>query len=256
MNYSIEDRRSIQVFLIEKARSDPRISDAALVGSESVGKSDRWSDIDLTFGVSDNIDLKELMADWSAVLEKEFRTEQLFDLVYEQSVYRVFLTPECLQIDLSFTPTSYFGAITENFKLIFGKEKERAKKKLPEAQIVYGYFVLYTLKSRSALERGRLWQSLGFLEAGREQLLKLACLKYQLNPFDGRGYDDLPDHLKAEVAQGLVADLNVNFLMNALSKTVDSGIQLTEDLPGLKPVLSKQLKAIGSNIIEHSKSKD
>ena len=246
MNYSIEDRKAIQDFLIEKARSDPRISDAALVGSESVGKNDRWSDIDLTFGVSENIDLKELMTDWSAVLEKKFQTEQLFDLVYEQSVYRVFMTPECLQIDLSFTPTSYFGAITENFKLIFGKEKERAIKKLPEVRTIYGYFVLYALKTRTALERGRYWQALGFLNAGREQLLKLACSKYDLNPFDGRGYDDLPDRLKAELAEGLVPELNAHFLMNALSITVASGIQLTEDFPGLKPALSKQLAAIAS----------
>ena len=244
MNYSAEDRSRIQDFLIENARSDPRITDAALVGSESVGENDRWSDIDLTFGVGENVDLESLMADWSELLEKTFQTLQLFDLVYDRSTYRVFLTPDCLQIDLSFTPTSHFGAITENFKLLFGKENERPKKTAPDPRTVYGYFVLYALKTRTSIERGRLWQAIGFLEAAREQLMILACLKYGLNPFDGRGYDELPVDLKDELEKSLVAVMEASVIKNALSILVHSQLQFTAHFPDLEPTLSTRLLAI------------
>ncbi len=250
MNYSVEDRSRIQEFLIEHARSDPRITDAALVGSESVGKNDRWSDIDLTFGVGKKVDLDALMADWSELLEKNFQTVQLFDLVYEHSTYRVFLTPDCLQIDLSFTPTSHFGAITENFKILFGKENDRPKKNEPDPRTVYGYFVLYALKTRASIERGRLWQAIGFLEAGREQLMVLACLKYGLNPFDGRGYDELPGSLKDQLAKSLVAVMDASVIKNALGIMVQSQLQIIGNLPGLEPMLSAQLLAI-ADIKEH-----
>ena len=49
--FSIEDRNRIRGLLVEKARADPIIVSAALVGSTVTG-GDRWSDLDLTFGVA------------------------------------------------------------------------------------------------------------------------------------------------------------------------------------------------------------
>ena len=42
--------------LLGLAENDPRITGAAVTGSAADGQEDRWSDIDLFFGVADNID--------------------------------------------------------------------------------------------------------------------------------------------------------------------------------------------------------
>ena len=44
--YTPEEREGVRTELIAAARSDPRIAGAALTGSGSVGREDRWSDID------------------------------------------------------------------------------------------------------------------------------------------------------------------------------------------------------------------
>jgi len=49
--YTPEDREKIRSELVALARDDPRITGAALTGSASVGREDRYSDIDLAFGV-------------------------------------------------------------------------------------------------------------------------------------------------------------------------------------------------------------
>lgn len=44
-------REELRAYLIEKARTDPHVVAAATVGG-SAASSDRWSDLDLTFGVA------------------------------------------------------------------------------------------------------------------------------------------------------------------------------------------------------------
>jgi predicted nucleotidyltransferase len=54
--FAIEDRDRIRDTLIEKARQDPQIVAAAVVGSTVTG-GDRWSDLDLTLGVAEGVSL-------------------------------------------------------------------------------------------------------------------------------------------------------------------------------------------------------
>ena len=99
--FCVEDRERIMEQLVERARSDPRVVAAAAVGS-SAGGGDRWSDLDLTFGVAAGVPVEEVLADWTRTLETDFGAVVLFDLPVGSTIYRVFLLPGVLQVDLSF----------------------------------------------------------------------------------------------------------------------------------------------------------
>lgn len=219
--YSIQERKEIQDYLIVHAKSDKRIVDAAIVGSESIGKNDKWSDIDLSFGIRDDIELRTVIQDWTEILNTKFEAQVLFDLPYQSSIYRVFLLPNCLQIDLSFTPSSDFGSITNKFKLLFGHKKEKPKKQLPEFETEYGYCILYALKVRTSIERKKYWQAIYFMDLCRNTLLVLACLKYKLNPFDGRGYDALPLFFKVRLQKTLSVEVVEQSLKESLVNMIN-----------------------------------
>ena len=53
------------------AVADKRVTGAALTGSGALGHEDAWSDIDLAFGVADEVDLAEMIADWSDRIYQE-----------------------------------------------------------------------------------------------------------------------------------------------------------------------------------------
>jgi hypothetical protein len=91
------------------AEADPRVVAAAEVGSLTTGAGDRWSDLDLTFGVEDGVAIDEVLEDFTRELVDGHEAVQLFDLPFESTIYRVFLLPGSLQFDLSFTPASEFG---------------------------------------------------------------------------------------------------------------------------------------------------
>src|SRR5690242_11845028 len=117
--YSVEDRDRIRDYVLQMAESDARVVAGAAVGSLALGGGDRWSDLDLTFGVADDVPTSEVLEDWTHNLVEKFDAVHLFDLPSGPSIYRVFLMPGCLQFDLSFTPASKFGATSPRFKLIF-----------------------------------------------------------------------------------------------------------------------------------------
>src|ERR1043166_2208965 len=108
--FTIEDRNRVRARILHLAAVDGRVVAGAVVGSLAHDEGDRWSDLDLTFAVADNVPLADLLEDWTRVVVEEFDAAHLFDLPGGASIYRVFLLPGCLQFDLSFTPASRFGA--------------------------------------------------------------------------------------------------------------------------------------------------
>ena len=51
--FTVEDRNKLKASLLELAKQDARLSGAAITGSAADYREDRWSDIDLAFGVTD-----------------------------------------------------------------------------------------------------------------------------------------------------------------------------------------------------------
>src|SRR5436190_4629801 len=157
--FSIADRHRVHDSVLQLAASDARVVAGAVVGSLAHDEGDRWSDLDLTFAVADNLPILDVLEDWTRDLAQKFDAAHLFDLPSGASIYRVFLLPGCLQFDLSFTPASKFGATSPRFKLIFGRAVEKPYLAQPDAHELFGYAVHHALRARFCLERGRTWEA-------------------------------------------------------------------------------------------------
>src|SRR5436190_5521071 len=123
--FTVEERNRIQARLLEIAHADSRIVAGALLGSLATGAGDKCSDLDLSFGLVTGTDVNDVLADWTGHMVREFEAAHLFDLPHLTSIYRVFMLPSNLQVDLSFTPESNFGALGPKFNLLFGQAVER-----------------------------------------------------------------------------------------------------------------------------------
>lgn len=159
--FTAEQRDRVRQALIERAEREERVVAAAVVGSEAAGTADRWSDLDLTFAVPDEVSIDDLLADWTRDVEAEFNASNLFDVWAGPTLYRVFLLPGNLQVDLSFTPAARFGPTSPRFRLIFGEVmEERAREPMTRLAETprqrFGLCVLYLVRTRIYLERSDL----------------------------------------------------------------------------------------------------
>ena len=71
--FSLEERRRLKSELLGSVPLDRRITGAAITGSAAIGREDRWSDIDLAFGVTNVADLTGVVSDWTAVMYERYR---------------------------------------------------------------------------------------------------------------------------------------------------------------------------------------
>src|SRR5437588_6970829 len=108
--FTAEQREQVRQRVLEVAQSDPRVIAGALTGSMAFGDGDRWSDIDVAFGIAEGITPEAVLDDWTVVFEREWGILDYFDLPFGSSVYRVFLLPSGLQVDVAVTPAEDFGA--------------------------------------------------------------------------------------------------------------------------------------------------
>lgn len=113
--FTVEYRDEVRNKIIAKAKTDRRIVSAAVVGSYAKGTVDKWSDIDLTFGVDEAFSITSLLDSWTEYITREFSGVVLLDVHRGKTIYRVFVLPGCLQLDLSFSPAKEFGAVGQHF---------------------------------------------------------------------------------------------------------------------------------------------
>ena len=118
--FTVEQRDYVRDRVLEMAKSDPRVTGGALVGSIAGGAEDQWSDIDITFAIADSTSLETVLDEWTQVLERELGALHYWDLRSGASIYRVFLLPSGLEIDVSVTPEQEFGARGPSFRPLFG----------------------------------------------------------------------------------------------------------------------------------------
>ena len=219
--FTAEDRQRAHARVLALAESDPRVVAGAVVGSLALTDGDRWSDLDLTFAVADDVPVARVLEDWTRVVEDELGGAQLFDLPAGLSIYRVFLLPGCLQFDLSFTPAASFAATSPAFRLLFGEAVERAFHEPPSAAELFGYGVHHALRARFCIERGRLWQAEYWTSAVRDYALSLASRRLGPPARHARGYDDLPAEVLGPFERSLVATLEPRELLRALRVAVE-----------------------------------
>ena len=244
--FSIQERNILRDHVLQLANSDSRVVAAAAVGSLALSNGDRWSDLDLTFAVSDDFSIFDVLESWTNNIIKEFNATQLFDLPSGASIYRVFLLPGCLQFDLSFTPASKFGATGPKFKLLFGESVEKPYPQPPVARELFGYAVHHALRARFCIERGRYWHAEYWISGTRDYALHLACLRRNLPAYQGRGFDDLPSEIRDIFSSALVTKLTRDELLRSLACVIDGLLRETEDIQELAIKVKPQLLELTS----------
>ncbi len=213
--YSPEERDRLRDTLIEAARADQRITGAALTGSASLGREDRWSDIDLAVGITAAADVAAVIADWTGLMYRDHQAVHHMDVTSGATVYRVFLLASTLQVDIAFAPAAEFGPNAPTFRLLFGTAAERPRHPLPAAAELIGLGWLYALHARSSIARGRVWQAEYMISGVRDHVLALACLRHGVSPYQGRGMDQLPPETTAGMTGGLVRSMDASELGRA-----------------------------------------
>ncbi len=238
--FTVEERDRVREHLLAKARGDERVVAAAEVGSLAVGEGDRWSDLDLTFAVAEGVSLPEILEEWTGELARELEATDLFDLPVGSTIYRVFVLPGLLQVDLSFTPAPDFHPRGPKFVLLFGEAGEPAHTPPPAAQELLGLAVHHAHRARFSIERGRSWQAEYLVDELRRLTLELACLRHGLPARYGRGLDRLPREVLEAFEETLVRSLDAVELGRALERSVELLLRESEHVEGatrLGPVL-------------------
>ncbi len=242
--FRVEERNHVHDYMLQLAESDARVVAAAVVGSLALGEGDRWSDLDLTFAVAEDVPVSDVLEDWTRDLVQKFDAAHLFDLPSGPSIYRVFLLPGCLQFDLSFTPASKFGASGPQFKMIFGSAVEKPYAQPPSAHELFGYAVHHVLRARFCIERGRYWQAEYWISSARDYVLSMACRRRGLPPNHGRGFDALPADVLNTFSKALISSSEREELMRALSCVIDGMFHEVDEVQELATKVEPRLREL------------
>ena len=218
--------------MLQLAEEDERVVAGAAVGSLADGSGDKFSDLDLTFGIAVDVPVADVLDDWTRTLTEELDAAQLADLQAGPTIYRVFLLPDALQFDLSMTPAKEFRPAGPRFQLLFGEtaaDEPEAPRRSPGglfiptpavAGDIFGWGVIYALHARACIERGRVWQAEHYVDAVRDHALSLACLNRGLPAVQARGYDQLPPETLAALDRTHVGSVEPKALRSALGASV------------------------------------
>jgi len=227
--FTVEQRDGLLERMTALAERDERVVAAAVVGSLAVEAGDRYSDVDLTFAIDDHVQVPAVLDDWTSTLVDELDAVTLVDLERGRTMYRVFLLPDALQLDLSMTPAAEFRPAGPRFRLLFGEtapgESETATGSLfidtpAVAEDIFGWGVVYALHARACIERRRLWQAEHYVGAVRDHELSLGCLREGVIAVQARGYDDLSGETRARLEDAHIGSVEHSSLRRALAASV------------------------------------
>jgi len=233
------ERETLRKELIAAANADERISGVAITGSAARDALDRWSDIDLAFGIADPARLREALGDWTDRMHSEHGAVHHFDVTRGTWVYRVFLLQSTLQVDLAFAPAADFGALSPTFRLVSGRSAELPPPAPTATEEMIGLGWLYALHSRSCIERGKVWQAEYMISAVREQAMALAAARHGLPTREGRGFDGLPPQVRSSFEAAVVRSIDTHELKRAFRAATDC---LLSEVRQADPVLAGRLE--------------
>ena len=238
--FTSEERACLRSDLLEYAASDSRISGAAITGSAAAEREDRWSDIDLAFGVADADELPRVLSEWTAQMYTLHDALHHLDINSGLWIYRVFLLPSTLQVDLGFAPAHDFRALAPSFRLMFGEANEPRPSPPPTPAGIIGLGWLYALHARSCIARRKFWQAEYMISGVRDNALALACVRHGFSAVHGRGMDQLPGNVAAPFESSLVRNLNAAELSRAFREVVDG---LLGEIRSIDRYLAERLQA-------------
>lgn len=244
--FAVESRNQLKLNLLEFAKRDPRLGGIAVTGSAAAGREDRWSDIDLAFGVSDPAFVGAVLSDFTDFMYAQGSLHH-HDVSAGAWIYRVFFLPGGLQVDLAFVEQSEFRPLGPAFKLVFGNAQSLQAFPGPKPKDIIGLAWLHALHARSCILRDKLWQAEYMVSAVRDYTFALACIRLGLPEAHGRGMDLLPEAFTRPLLASLVGSLDAKELWRAFDAVLQS---LTCEIDHVDPALglraSAELAALSS----------
>jgi hypothetical protein len=228
--FTVEQRDALRERVSGLAEQDERVVAGALVGSLAVDAGDRFSDLDLTFGIAHGVEVTDVLDDWTRKLAADLDAVPLVDLVRGPTTYRVFLLADALQLDLSMTPAARFRPAGPRFRLLFGETAGEFEAPTHPGELfistptiardIFGWGVIYSLHARACIERGRMWQAEHYVGAVRDHALSLACLREGRPAAQARSYDDLSAETLTRFEGAHVGAVEPRALRSALATSV------------------------------------
>jgi len=220
---------------------------AALTGSAALGGADRWSDIDLFFGVVEGRTLEDVLDEWSTFMYRELDALHHFDVRAAPAIYRAFLLPSCLEVDLAFAPAAAFGAGGPHFRAIFGEPRAQPGMARPDRDHRIGLAWHHALHARVCIERGKVWQAEYWISAIRDEGLALACLRLGRPTDYAKGADTLPPELMEPWEGTLVRAMTLAELRRALDVAIMALLgELRETDAGVAARLARPLRELAA----------
>ena len=215
--FTKEFRDYVRQRVVELGRADARVTGGALTGSTALGSGDKWSDVDVAFGVAEGNGLEVVLDDWTLEIDQEFGVVNHFDVRAGKRVFRVFLLSGGLQVDVSVMPAEEFGAYGPSFRVLFGTAHQLEAVAQPDVSELIGLSWLYVFHSRVCIERNQPWKAEFYISEVRDHVIALACLRLGENPMNGRGVDRLPSAVTDPLKETLVRSLEETELRRALA---------------------------------------
>jgi hypothetical protein len=242
--FTAEERAAVRDRVLELARADDRVSGGALTGSTATGGEDAWSDVDTSFGIVDGVDPLEVLEDWTRVLGPELDVVHHWDLHHGGTIYRVYLLPSTLELDIAVTPAAEWVQRGPSFRLVFG-ESGSAEPQPPSLDERIGFGWLSALVTRMAIERGKPWQAVFFVNSLRDAALGLACIRHGERPEFARGTDSLPADVKEPYEPTLPRSLEPRELRRALAAGAEA---LIGEVREVRPELAQRLGKVLADV--------
>lgn len=206
--------------LVAWAQSDHRVTGAALTGSAAEGTDDRWSDVDLFFGVGQDATVDDVLLDWTSRIYEELHAVHHFDLHGGGATYRAFLLDDGLEVDLGFTFSDHFGPVGSGaFNILFGAASPRLSG-VPDVDHIIGLSWHHAMHARISIERNAPWQAEHWISALRDHVVSLGSIRHGLPELYAKGADQLPEDERALITKALVTSLDGRELARALSAAV------------------------------------
>jgi hypothetical protein len=237
--FTPEERAAVRDRVFALAREDRRISGGAITGSGAHDAEDEWSDVDTSFGVVDGVDPLEVLDEWTRELNAELGFVHWWDLRHASTIYRVYLLPSTLELDIAVTPASEWAQRGPRFRLVFGESGPAVDAPPPALDETIGLGWLAALVTRMAIERGRPWQAVLFVNLLRDQALGLACIRHGLPPEYARGADQLPPEVTTPYEATLPRTLELPELRRALAEGTTAFL---DEVDEATPELAERLR--------------
>lgn len=235
--FSVEERDLVRKRLLDLAGADPAVVGAAITGSQATGDGDRWSDIDLAFAIDGPLEV--VMQRWTRRLYQDFAAIHHWDLPSGSAVYRVFLLPGCLELDIAFTPAADFGPRGPSWRTVFGHPTRPQPGAPPDHDHLAGLAWHHAIHALVCIRRRRWWQAEYWISALRNQVITLACLRIGQPTSYAKGAHLLPAGLTAPLEATLVRTLDETELHRALTAATTA---LSAELTRIDPALATRLR--------------